>query len=99
MNKEIKHIEDGKNTWIISKDGRRFLIEFSVSENTISEGAVQFYPVDEAHFEPAIVVVTAEVTRAMIDFGEDEEEDWVEVSLMVEDEKEIIDYIEISHEL
>ena len=95
----ITHIEDGETKWIISKDGRRFLIEFCISENTLTEESIVMFPVDVAHFEPSVVELTVDIEKSMLDFGKEDEEDWIEVNLLDEDEKAIKNYIEITYEL
>ena len=92
----ITHEEDGENQWILAIKGKKYLIEFIVTENTIQEGYMVIHPIDNAHFEPSVVELTVNIEDSLI---EDEEGDWLRIRLTAKEEKEITDYIEINYEI
>ena len=99
MEQAIKHIPDGKSTWIISKDGRIFYIEFSISETPVTKQRFDALPLKEVSCEPAVIVLTANIKNAKLNIGKNDKIDWIGIILFPSEKQEIIDYIELNYKL
>jgi hypothetical protein len=100
---EIKLLnKEYDTTWELylqtSIETKKVSIEFDVKENVISEGWVQYYPVDQAHFEPAEVEYEFTINTANGVHIADEHDDWDSYELTQEEHDKILKYIEENYD-